>query len=179
MHNFIAYIILYSLLSITSIYFAIDGYHRRSLERERTVILMELVELRNIRTFYLSSMKNVHRRIRFSNMLMGHVRLLRRILYVPCIIHVLHVLHVPSMLPLEYRMRVSASNFSGPFSYLASIQPFSVVSLTLATPLCECFAQTHIMYIISKHAFQLVLHQTKTESYIPQFVNYTHVMHIN
>lgn len=29
------------------------------------------------------------------------------------VIHVLHVLHVPRMLSLEYRMRVSTSNFSG------------------------------------------------------------------
>lgn len=29
------------------------------------------------------------------------------------VIHVLHVLHVPRMLSLEYRMRVSGSNFSG------------------------------------------------------------------
>jgi len=60
---------------------------------------------------------------------MGHVRLLRRILYVPRIIHVLHVVHVPRMLPLEYRMRVSASNFSEYSSYLV-VQPFSAVSHT-------------------------------------------------
>jgi len=88
---------------------------------------MELVELWNIRTFICHLWKTF---MRFSNVPMGHVRLLRRILHDPRIIHVLHVLHVPRMLPLEYRMRVSASNFSGHSSYFAPIQPFSAVSHT-------------------------------------------------
>jgi len=124
----------------------IDGYHRRIYRRslERTVILMELAELWNIRTFICHLWKTF---MRFSNVPMGHVRLLRRILYDPRIIHVLHVLHVPRMLPLEYRMCVSASNFSGHTLPISRRYNLFRSSLILAAPLCECFSQTHVMSV--------------------------------
>lgn len=51
--------------------------------------------------------------MRLLNTPVGHVKLLRRIPIRSTVIHVLHVLQVPRMLFLEYRMRVSGSNFSG------------------------------------------------------------------
>lgn len=130
------------------------------------VILMELVELWNIRTFICHLWKTF---TRFSNMPTGHVRLLRRILYVPRIIHVLHVVHV---LPLEYRMRVSASNFSGYSSYLASIQPFSAVSHTSRSFMRVFLTATHIMS--ANTPFNSFSTEHKTASYVPQSVNYMH-----
>jgi len=143
----------------------IDGYHRRIYRRslERTVILMELAELWNIHTFICHLWKTF---MRFSNVPMGHVRLLRRIRpirpsYNPCPSCSTCATYATS------RMRVSASNFSGYSSYFAPIQPFSAVSHT-SRSFMRVFL-TDSCYV-GKHALHYPFRPSKTESYLPHLL---------